>query len=210
MPKRTTCRKQYIALRRQMLKEDVASKSEAICEKVLDSMTYKTAQVIVAYYPLGNEVDCLPVLEDALNNGKHVMLPRTEADCRMDFYEIHSLLDVEEGHFHVMEPKEYCRKFEADRFSGEASDKVQDTMKKESSVLVLVPGVVFDYVGNRYGYGKGYYDRYFARFPQLKRIALAYTDQLSEEPLECLGTDVKMHAIVTEREIIVIDEALDV
>ena len=208
MPKRTTCRKQYIALRRQMLKEDVASKSAAICEKVLDSMTYKTAQVIVAYYPLGNEVDCLPVLEDALNNGKHVMLPRTEADCRMDFYEIHSLLDVEEGHFHVMEPKEYCRKFEADRFTGEVSTKVQDTMQKELSVLVLVPGVVFDFEGNRYGYGKGYYDRYFAKFPQLKRIALAYTDQLSEEPLECLETDVKMHAIVTEREIIVIDETM--
>lgn len=205
MPKRTTCRKQYIALRRQMLKEDVASKSAAICEKVLDSMTYKTAQVIVAYYPLGNEVDCLPVLEDALNNGKHVMLPRTEADCRMDFYEIHSLLDVEEGHFHVMEPKAYCNKFEADRWNFEVNNLTQSDMQSEPEVLVLVPGVVFDYAGNRYGYGKGYYDRYFTRFPQLKRIALAYTDQLSEEPLECLETDVKMHAIVTEHEFIVID-----
>ena len=205
MPKRTICRKQYIALRRQMSKEDVISKSTAICENVLESTAYKTAQVILAYYPLENEVDCLPVLEDALNNGKHVMLPRTEAESRMDFYEIHSFLDVEEGHFHVMEPKAYCSKFEADRWKFETNNLTQEKMQREPEVLVLVPGVAFDHVGNRYGYGKGYYDRYFARFPQLKRIALAYTDQLSEEPLECLETDVKMHAIVTEHEFIVID-----
>ena len=117
MPKRTICRKQYIALRRQMSKDAVISKSRSICEKVLDSTAYKTAQVLLAYYPLGNEVDCLSVLEDALNHEKRVMLPRTEADGRMNFYEIHSFLDVEEGHFHVMEPKAYCNKFEADQWS---------------------------------------------------------------------------------------------
>ena len=210
MPKRTIYRKQYIALRRQMSKEDVASKSAAICEKILDSMTYKTAQVIVAYYPLGNEVNCLPILEHALNAGKHVMLPRTEADCQMDFYEIGDFSDVKEGNFHVMEPKEHCCKFKPDQFTVDTSEGIQDIEQKVASVLVLVPGVAFDYEGNRYGYGKGYYDRYFLRFPQLKRVALAYTEQMSEETLECLETDVKMHAIVTEQEILVINEAVDI
>lgn len=196
MLKRTTCRKHYKALRNEMPREAVAAKSTAICEKVLKSTAYKTSQVILAYYPLGNEVNCLPVLEDALNKGKQVMLPRTEADCEMNFYEIHSFLDVEEGHFHVMEPKAYCDKFEADSCNAE--------------VLVLVPGVAFDYEGNRYGYGKGYYDRYFSRFPQLKRIALAYTDQLSENSLECLETDVKMHAIVTEQGVHLINEMFEI
>ena len=115
MPKRTICRKQYIALRGQMPKEEVLTKSVDICDKVLNSEIYKQAQVILAYYPLGNEVNCLPVLEDALKHGKRVMLPRTAMDSQMDFYEIHSLTDVEEGHFHVMEPKVSCKKFEADR-----------------------------------------------------------------------------------------------
>ena len=208
MPKRTIYRKHYIALRRQMPKEDVISKSRAICEKILNSATYKMAQVILAYYPLENEVNCLPILEEALNVGKHVMLPRTETDCKMEFYEINDFSDVKEGNFHVMEPKEYCLKFEPGRFAVEDCDKFGEMEQNEVSILVLVPGVVFDFEGNRYGYGKGYYDHYFARFPQLKRIALAYTDQLSEEPLECLETDVKMHAIVTEQELLVINKTV--
>lgn len=166
-----------------MAQEQVIAKSEQICDRILASVEYTAAETIFAYYPLGNEVDCLPVLKDALNIGKRVVLPRTGQDCQMDFYEIYSLNDVEEGNFHVMEPKVSCKRFLPD--INECS-------------LALVPGVVFDYQGNRYGYGKGYYDRYFARFPQLKRVALAYTEQLSEEPLECLETDVKMHAILTD------------
>ena len=207
MPKRTICRKQYIALRRQMPQKEVISKSTAICEKVLGSTAYKQAQVILAYYPLGNEVNCLPVLEDALKDGKQVMLPRTKEDCRMDFYEISSFSDVEEGNFHVMEPKAYCRKYEPEGFAIRDGVSIQDAVQKES--LVLVPGVVFDYEGNRYGYGKGYYDRYFSRFPQLRRMALAYAEQMSDERLECLKTDVKMHAIVTEHTIIQVDVCND-
>lgn len=176
-----------------MSQEQVTVKSEAICKRVLSSAEYKAAETLFAYYPLGNEVDCLPVLKQALTEGKRVVLPRTGTDCQMDFYEIHSLDDVEEGNFHVMEPKTSCKHFWPDM--DEAGNTV---VRGNDYTLVLVPGVVFDYQGNRYGYGKGYYDRYFARFPQLKRIALAYTEQVSEEPLECLETDMKMHVILTD------------
>lgn len=182
MLRRKNYRKFHKDLRDGMSQEQVTIKSELICKQVLDSAEYKAAETILGYYPLENEVDCLPVLKQALTDGKRVVLPRTGQDYQMDFYEIHSLDDVEEGNFHVMEPKISCKKFLPDM----------------DDALVLVPGVVFDYQGNRYGYGKGYYDRYFARFPQSKRIALAYTEQVSEEPLECLETDVKMHAIITD------------
>ncbi len=205
MPKRTICRKHYMALRNEMTQDEVITKSAAICEKVINSTIYINAQVILAYYPLGNEVNCLPILADALKNGKKVMLSRTETDCQMNFYEIGDFSDVEEGNFHVKEPKSYCKKYEPDRFALKACALVQEGIQKDVTALVLVPGVVFDRFGNRYGYGKGYYDRYFARFPGFKRIALAYTEQLSEEPLECLETDVKMHGIVTEDEIVWMD-----
>ena len=63
--------------------------------------------------------------------------------------------------------------------------------------VVLVPGLVFDRKGNRYGYGGGYYDRYFARFPKLSRMAVAFEGQI-EEQLAVLPTDVRMHRIYTE------------
>ncbi len=195
MQGRKTCRKFYRDLRDGMSQEQAEDKSETICKYVLASTEYKVAETIFGYYPLGNEVNCLPILKQALMDEKRVVLPRTGQDCQIDFYEINRLDDVEEGNFHVMEPKASCKQFVPDRKSE----------RNSQSMLVLVPGVAFDYLGNRYGYGKGYYDRYFARFPHLKRIALAYTEQMSIEPLESLETDKKMHIIVNEKEIIRVD-----
>ena len=168
-----------------MSKETVEEKSKAICCQILNSLEYKKAEVILGYYPLGNEVNCLPVLLQALEDGKKLTLPKTAEDGQMDFYVIHSIEEVEEGNFHVMEPKQECSIF------------FPETAEYEE-VLVLVPGVVFDKEGNRYGYGRGYYDRYFARFPKLKRMALAYTEQMSDEKLVFFDTDIKRNGIITE------------
>lgn len=188
-------------MRAQMTAEEVSQKSQSICEKLLDAPWYQCSKMIYGYYPLGNEVDCRNFLEQALGDGKRVALPRmltaatgTVADkqdicvtdtpdeevCHMDFYEVTSLTQVAEGGFHVMEPIHTCPQVSLE------------------DAIVLVPGVVFDCMGNRYGYGKGYYDRYFARFPKLHRIALAYENQM-EYKLEILPTDIRMHDICTEK-----------
>jgi len=204
MPKRKSCRKFYQKLRDDMSQEEVSLKSEMICKQVLESVEYKMAKTIFGYYPLGNEVNCLPILEQALNDGKMVVMPRTARDCQMDFYEIKSFDDVEEGHFHVMEPKAYCKRLVMDEQSRSA-DVLKQEKWKNPNLLALVPGVVFDYMGNRYGYGKGYYDRYFERFFQLNRMALGYAKQVVDASLECLETDVKMHIIITENEVLRIE-----
>lgn len=189
MLERKNCRKFYKELRDAMPREAASEKSEKICKQILESTEYKQAQMVFGYYPLGKEVDCLSVLKQALSEGRRAALPRMAGDCQMDFYEIHSIADVEEGAFHVMEPKAHCIRA-----------VVQPAEEKD--VLVLVPGVVFDRQGSRYGYGRGFYDRYFARFPELKRVGLAYSEQLSDKVLECLATDVRMNLIVTEKETI--------
>ena len=107
----------------------------------------------------------------------------------MHFYVVKNLKkDTEKGAFGIMEPKVTCEIFNP---------------KLENSVLAFVPGVVFDRNSNRYGYGRGYYDRYLADFPEVRRVALAYQLQISETILETLVTDIKMHAIVTEQETII-------
>lgn len=179
METKRNCRKFHIELRNQMKELEISEKSREICKQLLCSEWYEKCTLIYGYYPLGNEVDCRYFLEKALADKKRVVLPRTREDCSMEFYEIQSLGEVEEGAFHVMEPIETC------------------PIVKEEDGVVLVPGVVFDRNGNRYGYGKGYYDRYFSRFPKLKRYALSYENQL-EEMLEVLDTDIKMHCIYTE------------
>jgi 5-formyltetrahydrofolate cyclo-ligase len=175
-------RRRHKERRNAMAAEQVAAFSSCICRKVLESECYEKYSTIYSYYPLGNEVDCLPVIRQALLDGKTVALPRTKQDFGMEFYRITSMEQVAEGHFHVMEPLDSC------------------PLIQEEEALVLVPGVVFDKAGMRYGYGKGYYDRYFARFPRLYRMGLAYGHQI-EEKLLVQETDVPVNIVVTERNI---------
>lgn len=183
MEKRTTCRNYYKMLRNAMSEEEVANAGSKVCDRILASNWYQDTNIILGYFPLGNEVNILPVLEHALKTGKRVALPRTAEHTVMDFFEINNLTeDVSKGAFHIMEPNAACEKILFDK------------------AVVLVPGVVFDKTGNRYGYGKGFYDRYFARFEELCHVGVAYDRQVSEEVLECIPTDVKMHYLVTEKE----------
>ena len=178
-PEIAALRKKHRDLRDNMADEQVGAMSRAICERLLASEVYRQTDTIYAYYPLGREVSPLALIERALADGKVLAFPRVGESCGMDFYRVTSLSQLAEGSFHVMEPVLEC------------------PMLQKTRALVLVPGLAFDRQGNRYGYGKGYYDRYFARFPGLTRVALAYEHQM-EEAMEVLPTDVKMHRIETE------------
>lgn len=190
---RAAVRERHKALRSAMTAEEVRAKSGTICKRLLASDWYGECTTIYGYYPLGKEVDPLAFLAQALRDGKTVALPVTgeramqkcfnsedaEQDSRMEFCRITSLSQVAEGSFHVMEPEEMCPLIQAE------------------DAVAIVPGVAFDRTGNRYGYGRGYYDRYFARFPGVRRMALAYENQM-EEQLVTLTTDVRMERIYTE------------
>lgn len=84
--------------------------------------------------------------------GKLLPVPKTEKQREMQFYEIRSLAELSEGRFGVREPKggAVCVPKEGD--------------------LLLVPGLLFDGKKNRLGYGGGYYDTYFAKHKEGKRI----------------------------------------
>ena len=143
----------------------------------------KDTKEIFAYYPLKNEVDCRALFLQAWADGKRIALPRTKEENQMDFFYIDSLNELEEGAFHVMEPVR----------GSEKADPLQQP--------VIVPGSVFGRDGSRYGYGKGYYARFFAKNPKLKRYAVCYANQL-EESLVTDIYDVEMHEIYTETEVI--------
>ena len=77
---------------------------------------------------------------------------------------------------------------------GDAEEVVPD--------LILTPLVAFDRTLARLGQGAGHYDRAFARFPNARRIGVAFSvqqvDRLPTDPW-----DMPLHAIITEREWIV-------
>lgn len=189
---RSEYRNKHKELRRMMSAEEVERKSARICVALEQAPWYAECSIIYGYYPLQNEVDCRPFLEHALADKKAVALPRMteklpdyvqndgKTSKYMDFYQILSLAETAPGSFQVMEPVAACPKM------------------TEEHAVVLVPGVVFGRDGNRYGYGKGCYDRYFSRFPELYRVGLAYENQIEPE-LTVLDTDVRMNAVCTEQ-----------
>lgn len=66
---------------------------------------------------------------------------------------------------------------------------------------VIVPLLVFDFIGNRIGYGKGFYDRFLSQCrPEVKKIGLSFFDpvdkinDMNEQdiPLDCCITPDKI------------------
>ncbi|MFR0955959.1 MAG: 5-formyltetrahydrofolate cyclo-ligase [Roseburia inulinivorans] len=178
-------RKEHLAIRNAMSAERSGREKRRHCKaSACNRNGIKDTKEIFAYYPLGNEVDCHALFLQAWADGKRIALPRTKEENQMDFFYIDSLKQLEEGTFHVMEP-------------------VRRAVTKQIRYKqpVIVPGSVFGRDGSRYGYGKGYYDRFFAKNPKLKRYAVCYANQL-EESLVTDIYDVEMHEIYTETEVI--------
>ena len=68
--------------------------------------------------------------------------------------------------------------------------------------IVIVPGVVFDLHGGRYGYGGGYYDRFLLTVkPGTKKIAIAFDMQVIKK-IPFTHSDVRIDSLITESGII--------
>lgn len=174
-------RKRLLAVRNAMSKETVKELSEKISrnlQEYFDKQTELKICGVYGYYPHGNEVSLMVLYMWLLERQIPLAFPRVSGDT-MEFYQVTSMHDFDEGAFHIMEPKEHCR------------------LAKMENAICLVPGSVFDNSGNRYGYGKGYYDRYFDLHKELMRIGIAYQLQI-ESTIPAEETDVKMHGLATE------------
>ena len=156
------------AARRQkqaMTPEEIDRKSQALCRLATQTSAWKEAKTIYGYLPFNQEVRLLPLLRQALAEGKQVALPKCYGRD-MRFILMTDLSRVRPSTLGAPEPID----------DGPA---VQD-----QTALVLVPGLAFDPKGYRTGYGGGYYDRFLAAEPHHPTIGLCFDFQLvpSAEP----------------------------
>lgn len=177
----------YYKSRRDAMSAALANKlSLEISELVLAWDVYQQAETVFFYYPLGKEVSLLPVIEDALRTGKQAAFPKTDGG-HMEFYAITELGQLKQGSFHVMEPQ--------------CSDR---ELAVNNPDICFVPGIVFDRTGGRFGYGRGYYDRYFADHTHQsmgKLAGCAYSCQIAES-LPAHAWDVAMDYLISENGIL--------
>ena len=176
-------RRIILSERTNMDKIAAANFSEKICSKVKHSDIYKNADTIFAYASIRNEVCCDSIIESALKDGKKVALPKVLSsgqDSNMEFFYIASSDETESGFMQIQEPK------------STAQPAVPD-----DTTLIIVPGIVFDRKFHRIGFGKGFYDRYFSKYPcGAAKAAVCYGFQLLDE-IPSDDHDIPVDAIIT-------------
>ena len=181
---RTAIKEKRYALR----ESEVQSLSQECVSKVLQFPELLEARTVCIYMPTGNEIDTSAIIQYCLENQKRVAAPRIEGDT-MDFYYFQSIVDLKQGAYDIWEPT--------------GTERVTD----EESVVIM-PGVAFDLDCNRIGYGKGYYDKYLSKHPNMKKIALAYEFQIVGKIKREIH-DIRPEMIVTERRVIMQPKEFD-
>ena len=161
--------------KRAMTEEEIISKSETLGRLLAQNELYQKAKTFYGYLPYNQEVRTVPMLEQALRDGKRVAVPKCYGDT-MKFIYLEDLSQVAPGYSKIPEPL--------------ADGPIGD----DPHALVLMPGLAFDREGHRIGYGGGFYDKFLEKEPGHPTVALCYDFQMlphleTEEhdiPVDCV------------------------
>lgn len=154
--------------------------SAAIRQHLTQCPLWESAIQVLAYMPLKDEPNILPLMEEILKTGKILYLPRFDLKSKTYHHaRIEDVsLDLQKGQYGIPEPSMHCPSIEPSHMD-----------------LTLVPGLAFDSRGWRLGRGKGFYDRMLAGLGGT-HCGIAFDFQMVESvPHETL--DQKMDWIIT-------------
>ncbi len=148
---------------------------------------YKESNLVMCYVSTKEEPDTWWLLEKMLEENKTVCVPRVDGDD-MDFYILRDMTQLKPGKFGIFEPSSECEMY-----------------TPQDGDVMAVPGVKFDEACNRKGHGRGYYDKYFAKFSNVDIIKIAFaTESQMVEALENVQPhDVPMDMILTQSRVLV-------
>ena len=171
-----TLRRQIREKKRAMTEEEIRSAGIRLGELFRQTEAYRLAKSIYGYLPYNQEVRTVPMLEQALRDGKKVAVPKCYGD-EMKFIYLDDLTKVAKGYAGIPEPI------------------ADEPVAHDETALVLMPGLAFDPQGHRIGYGGGFYDRFLSREPNHPTLALCYDFQMFDH-LDTDAHDVPVDAVI--------------
>ena len=139
-------RKQVLHEMKAISQEQKPAIDQALTERLLHHPFYQEAKVIATYLSFPHEFQTQELIEQALKDGKKVLIPKTYPKGRMEFV-VYNPQQLVKTSFGLLEPKGELEVVEASQID-----------------LIHVPGLAFTTEGCRIGYGGGYYDRYLEHF----------------------------------------------
>lgn len=155
-------RRQIRQRKREMTPEQIETASAKLRKLFLTTEQYRQAKTVYGYLPYNQEVRTVPLLEQALRDGKQVAVPKVYGE-EMRFIYMTDLTCVEKSEMGIPEPV------------------ADGPVANDPTALVLMPGVAFTKDGKRIGYGGGYYDKFLYAEPNHPTVALCYEFQIVEQ-----------------------------
>jgi 5-formyltetrahydrofolate cyclo-ligase len=117
--------------------------AERLSQNVLNAGVIKSGDVVSGFWPMGDEINLVPLLTTLSKKGFVCVLPvMKQRGAPLTFREWHPGAEMHHASFGVQEPPE--------------------TAREQRPTVVLTPLLAFDAEGFRIGYGGGYYDRTLA------------------------------------------------
>ena len=154
-------RKKILQEMKALSQEQKQAMDQVLTERFLQHPFYQEAKTIATYLSFPHEFQTQELIEQALKDGKKVLIPKTYPKGRMDFVVYHPQQLVKTS-FGLLEPKGDLEVVEPSQID-----------------LIHVPGLAFTREGYRIGYGGGYYDRYLEHFT-VQSLSTIYPCQVQE------------------------------
>lgn len=184
MNKKDIVRKKIKEIRENLKIEEKHRLSSIIIEKFLNLEEIKKSKVIMSYMDFKNEVETRELNKKLLKIGKKVLVPKIYENDKIvpvvlkDEYEI--------GKYGIIESK-------------------GESFLENRIDIIIVPGIAFNERGDRIGFGKGYYDRFFSEYFKknkiILKISLLYDFQI-DNSFVGENHDEKIDILITEQRII--------
>jgi 5-formyltetrahydrofolate cyclo-ligase len=177
--------------RRDALPLSVRKKAAVdVANMFMGHMPFGLREVVGFYWPIGSEIDMTLMAEALMEQGNICLLPRIVADDKpLSFRRYVKGMDLEQHKkLLVREP----------------SDGTPDV----KPTIVLVPLLAFDALGNRLGYGGGFYDRTLvslAKQSNIMSVGVAY-DFMQVPIVPAEPHDMRLDCVVTEKRVIICED----
>ena len=168
--------------KRHFTPQQLGEMSLDIMSSLLSNSHIQKADTILMYHSLPDEVDTHSALGQLLAMGKKVLLPKVVSETEMTIHEYTGRDSLQPSEpYGILEP----------------TTPELSIVNCQLSIVIVVPGMAFDKHGHRLGRGKGYYDRFLSRIPNIYKIGVCFPFQLIDKvPSE--PTDILVDEVLTD------------
>lgn len=141
-------RLEYLEKRKSISQDEMDQISTSITSKIIEEVDFKKFNYVHVFIPIleRNEINAYKIINalKLVNPDINIVIPKMIGKRKMLSLQYDSSTVLRKNQYGILEPEEEI----------EVDEKLID--------VVIVPLLVFDLMGNRIGYGKGFYDEFLS------------------------------------------------